>query len=190
MYIPYIYTYTFWYNVISCVSSKTCLNHAHRKEKHVGLRCLQFTFAKMSKHKSDLRVSRLQWGLFRPDDSSFTPESWRSLLLRSSSVRLPHWELRMEDRASQLLWIEHSHLTWRRINHKHEVIQIISFSPGYDVKLFDLGECWWATCICLFRPTSFSSLTNAIIQGTGLKIRSHLVFSAFSNTLWHVDWKS
>ena len=53
--------------------------------------------------KLDLSVFSLQCGLFSPLDSSFTPESWRSLLLRSSSLRLGDWELRSEDRASQLL---------------------------------------------------------------------------------------
>ena len=52
----------------------------------------------------DLRVSSSQCGLFSPDDSSFTPESCRSLLLRSSSLKLENWELRTEDRASQLLF--------------------------------------------------------------------------------------
>ena len=52
----------------------------------------------------DLRVSSSQCGLFSPDDSSFTPESCRSLLLRSNSLKLENWELRTEDRASQLLF--------------------------------------------------------------------------------------
>ena len=51
----------------------------------------------------DLRRSSLQCGLFSPAESSSTPESCRSLWLRSSSVRLEDWELRTEDRTSQLL---------------------------------------------------------------------------------------
>jgi len=51
----------------------------------------------------DLRASRLQFGLFSPAESCFTPESCSLLLLRSSSVRLKDWELRAEDRAAQLL---------------------------------------------------------------------------------------
>ena len=51
----------------------------------------------------DLRLSSLQSGHFNSTDSSFTPESCRSLLFRSSSLRLEDWELRTEDRASQLL---------------------------------------------------------------------------------------
>ena len=52
---------------------------------------------------SDLRISSLQCGLCSPTDSDFTPESCRSLLLRSSSLREDDWELRTEDRDSQLL---------------------------------------------------------------------------------------
>ena len=51
----------------------------------------------------DLRVSSLHPGLFSPSDSFFTPESFRSLVLRSTCVRLEDWDLRTEDRASQLL---------------------------------------------------------------------------------------
>ena len=51
----------------------------------------------------DLRVSSVQCGLFSSEHSSFTPESCRLLLLRSSSLRLEDWELRTEDRAAQLL---------------------------------------------------------------------------------------
>ena len=51
----------------------------------------------------NLRVSRVQCGLSSPADNSFTPESCRLLLLRSSSLRLEDRELRTEDRASQLL---------------------------------------------------------------------------------------
>ena len=52
----------------------------------------------------DLRVSRTHCGLSSPTDSSFTPESCRLLLLRSSSLRLEDWELRTEDRTSQLVF--------------------------------------------------------------------------------------
>lgn len=51
----------------------------------------------------DLRVSSLHPGLFSPSDSIFTPESFRSLLLRSRCLRLEDWDLRTEDRSSQLL---------------------------------------------------------------------------------------
>lgn len=52
----------------------------------------------------DLRISSLQWGFSSPAEKSFTPESSRSLLLRSSSVRVEHWKLSSEDRALQLLF--------------------------------------------------------------------------------------
>lgn len=52
---------------------------------------------------SDLRVSRWQSGLLSALQSIFTPESCRSLWLRSSSLRLQEGELRNPDRASQLL---------------------------------------------------------------------------------------
>ena len=51
----------------------------------------------------NLRLSSLQSGRLSSADSSFTPESCRSLLFRSKSLRLEDWELRTEDRASQLL---------------------------------------------------------------------------------------
>ena len=53
--------------------------------------------------KTDLRVSSVQCGLPSPAESSFTPESCRSLVLRSSSLRLQELELRTEARASQHL---------------------------------------------------------------------------------------
>ena len=52
---------------------------------------------------TDLRVSSVQCGLPSPAESSFTPESCRSLVLRSSSLRLEELELRTETRASQHL---------------------------------------------------------------------------------------
>lgn len=52
---------------------------------------------------SDLSVSSLQYWLFIPADRSFTPGSCRLLLPRSSYIRREDWELRTEDRASQLL---------------------------------------------------------------------------------------
>ena len=52
---------------------------------------------------TDLRLSSLQCGLPSPSESGFTPESCRSLLLRSSSIRLEELELRTEARASQHL---------------------------------------------------------------------------------------
>ena len=51
--------------------------------------------------KTDLRVSNVQCGLPSPAESRFTPESCRSLVLRSSSLRLEELELRTEARASQ-----------------------------------------------------------------------------------------
>lgn len=51
----------------------------------------------------DLNISSLQYGLSSPPHSVFTPESFRSLLFRSSSLRLEEWELRTEDRVSQIL---------------------------------------------------------------------------------------
>lgn len=53
-----------------------------------------------SKNIPDLRLFSVQVGLLNPADRSFTPESCRSLLLRSSSSRLEDWELRTEHRAS------------------------------------------------------------------------------------------
>lgn len=50
-----------------------------------------------------MRISSLQSVLSTPEDSSLTPESRRSLSLRSSSLRLEGWEVRTEDRASQLI---------------------------------------------------------------------------------------
>ena len=52
--------------------------------------------------KTDLRVSNVQCGLPSPAESSFTPESCRSLKLRSNSLRL-ELELKIEARASQHL---------------------------------------------------------------------------------------
>lgn len=51
----------------------------------------------------DLRISSVQYELITPMHRNFTPESRRSLLLRSSSLRLKYWEQRTEDRTSQLL---------------------------------------------------------------------------------------
>ena len=50
--------------------------------------------------KTNLRVSSVQCGLPSPAESSFTPESCRSLVLRSSSLRQV-LELKTEARASQ-----------------------------------------------------------------------------------------
>lgn len=54
---------------------------------------------------ADLIVSRGHFGLFNPADNSFTPESCRSLLLRSSSLSLKDLEMKTEHRASQLLLV-------------------------------------------------------------------------------------
>ena len=61
-----------------------------------------------------LSVSSLQFGLFSPAESCFTPESCRLLLLRSNSVRLQDWELRTEDRAAQLLFERLQSLSLKR----------------------------------------------------------------------------
>lgn len=53
---------------------------------------------------TDLRVSSLHCRLASPAERSLTPESSRSLLLRSNSLRLDDCELTTEDRASQLLF--------------------------------------------------------------------------------------
>ena len=54
--------------------------------------------------KTDMRVSSVQCGLPSPAESSFTPESCRRLVLRSSSLRLEELELRTEARALQHLF--------------------------------------------------------------------------------------
>lgn len=48
-------------------------------------------------------TSSVRCGIFSPVASSFTPSSRRSLLLRSSSLRLEDLQLRTKDRASQPL---------------------------------------------------------------------------------------
>lgn len=68
---------------------------------------------------ADLRASRAQRGLLRPSQRSDTPESRRSLLLRSSSLRLEEWELRTEDKGSQLL-----HDRLQPLNLKKQLIEI------------------------------------------------------------------
>lgn len=50
----------------------------------------------------DLRLSSLQLEFWSPSQSSFTPESCRLLLLRSSMVRLQDGELSADARAVQL----------------------------------------------------------------------------------------
>ena len=57
----------------------------------------------ITKRNIDLRFSSLQCGLFSPADYSFTPESCRSLLLRSRCLRPEDCELRTEERAPQIL---------------------------------------------------------------------------------------
>ncbi|CAL8399535.1 unnamed protein product, partial [Boreogadus saida] len=52
----------------------------------------------------------MQCVLPSPAESGFTPESCRSLILRSSSLRLEEWELRTEAKASQHLSVtDYSH---------------------------------------------------------------------------------
>lgn len=53
---------------------------------------------------TDLRTSSLQCGLPSPEESSFTPESLRLLLLRSRTLRLEFLDLRTDASASQLLF--------------------------------------------------------------------------------------
>jgi len=50
---------------------------------------------------SNLSTCRWQYGLFSPSESSFTPESCRSLLLRSSSLRTQFEDWRADDKLSQ-----------------------------------------------------------------------------------------
>lgn len=53
----------------------------------------------------DLRIFNVQHGLPSPAESSFTPVSSRSLLLRSTSLRLEFLEVKTEAKASQLLHV-------------------------------------------------------------------------------------
>lgn len=82
----------------------------------------------------DLRVSSLHSGLPSPSESSFTPESSRSLLLRSSSLRLEDRELRTEDRASQLLSDRLQPLSLLRTNNETEKLDLVL------VTTFDLTD--------------------------------------------------
>lgn len=77
---------------------------------------------------SDLRVSRVQCGLFSPPERSITPEFCRSLLLRSRSLRLEDCELRTEDRASQLLHVRLQPLSLKKILRQHYLISPLSLS--------------------------------------------------------------
>ena len=52
---------------------------------------------------SDLRVSSLQCGLSRKLHSSFTPESYRLLYLRCSTLRWEGLNIRAETRDAQLI---------------------------------------------------------------------------------------
>lgn len=52
---------------------------------------------------TDLSVSSLQCGLVSPTESCVTPASYRSLLLRSNSLRLQLFEERTGTRVWQLL---------------------------------------------------------------------------------------
>ena len=52
---------------------------------------------------SDLRVSSRQFGLSSPAERSFTPESCRLFLLRSSSLRWEGLDFRAETREAQLI---------------------------------------------------------------------------------------
>ena len=71
----------------------------------------------------DLRVSSVQCGLCSPTESGFTPKSFRLLLLRSSTLREEDWELRTEDRASQLLSERLQLLSLKRNNQHWETYQ-------------------------------------------------------------------
>ncbi len=50
-----------------------------------------------------LSISSWQFGLFSPSEINFTPESCRSLLLRSSSLRIQFEDCRADDKLSQPL---------------------------------------------------------------------------------------
>ena len=52
---------------------------------------------------TDLSVSSVQYGLPNPAESFFTPESVKSLLLRSTSLKLEELELKRDVNSSQHL---------------------------------------------------------------------------------------
>lgn len=54
--------------------------------------------------KQYLNVCRRQLVLSRPAARSWTPESCKSLLLRSSSVKLDKLEVRIDPSILQILW--------------------------------------------------------------------------------------
>lgn len=85
------------------------------------------------------RTSSLQCGLFIPRDRSFTPESNRSLLLRSSPLRLDGRELITEDRASQLI---------------SERLQRLSLKVKTRTRE---GHCFKNVIIVQFEATTFSN---------------------------------
>lgn len=68
----------------------------HETKMNIGDRRMQVSCP-------DLRTSSLQCGLAIPEESSFTPESFRLLLLRSRTLRFEILDRRTDARASQLL---------------------------------------------------------------------------------------
>jgi len=62
-----------------------------------------------------LSICSWQFGLFSPSESSFTPESCTSLLLRSSSLRRQFEDWRDDDKLSQhrLVRLQHVNLIWK-----------------------------------------------------------------------------
>lgn len=89
----------------------------------------------MNKQRSpDLRVSSLQCGLSSPEESRLTPESFKLLLLKSSSLRLELGDLRTEDRASQPLSksIHPQSLKIYNINQITLNIQVLMLHCGFN----------------------------------------------------------
>lgn len=89
---------------------------------------------------SDLRISSLQCWFATPTHRSFTPESCRSLLLRSNSLRQEDWELTTEDRSSQLVSVRLQSVSLKIMNAKtnNTVINMYSFcnKESLDLAIF------------------------------------------------------
>ena len=92
---------------------------------------------------TDLRLSSAQFWLSSPTDSSFTPESFRLLLLRSSNLRWDGLDFRAEATTSQ--WVSESpqlySLSWHRyyknVTMKDETLYLLH---AFDVKTFCSDE--------------------------------------------------
>lgn len=83
--------------------------------------------------RSNLRVSSLQGRFASPAESNVAPESCRLFRLRSNSFKVKDWELKIEDRVSQLLSDTLQPLSlkeslWQR---KTNIVFIV-----YNVKMF------------------------------------------------------